>query len=97
MFKISQIDLDFIKHYLRIEEEFEEDDNELEIFLYIAKEYLKEICSLTEDEFFIADTLAPALLILVSEMYEQRSSTIPSNSKANPILQRYINTHRKFF
>ena len=39
MFRIKDIDLDFIKHYLRIEEEFEEDDNELEIFLYIAKEY----------------------------------------------------------
>lgn len=97
MFSIKDIDLDFIKHYLRIEEEFEEDDNELEVFLYIAKEYLKEICTLSEDEYLKANTLAPALLILVSEMYEQRSSTIPSNSKANPILQRYINTHRKFF
>ncbi len=97
MFSIKDIDLDFIKHYLRIEEEFEEDDNELEVFLYIAKEYLKEICTLSEDKYLKANTLAPALLILVSEMYEQRSSTIPSNSKANPILQRYINTHRKFF
>lgn len=96
MFSVKDIDLDFIKHYLRIEEEFEEDDNELEVFLYIAKEYLKEVCSLTEEEYLKAHTLVPALLILVSEMYEQRSSTIPSNSKANSILQRYINTHRSF-
>lgn len=97
MFSIKDIDLVFIKHYLRIEEEFEEDDNELEVFLYIAKEYLKEICGLTEEQYLNADTLSPALLILVSEMYEQRSCIIPSNSKVNPILQRYINTHRKFF
>lgn len=97
MFRIKEINLDFIKHYLRIEEEFTEDDNELQVFLYIAKDYLMQVCGITEEEYLQANTLAPALLILVSEMYEQRSSTIPSNSKANPILQRYINTHRKFF
>ena len=96
MFKIKDIDLDFIKHYLRIEEEFEEDDNELEIFLYIAKEYLKEICGLTEEQYLQANTLVPALLILVSEMYEYRSALVASNTKANYLIQRYINTHRKF-
>ena len=38
MFSIKDIDLVFIKHYLRIEEEFEEDDNELEELI----EYLKD-------------------------------------------------------
>ncbi|SCH68017.1 Phage gp6-like head-tail connector protein [uncultured Clostridium sp.] len=97
MFRMREINLDFIKHYLRIEEEFTEDDNELEVFLHIAKDYLMQVCGITEEEYLQANTLAPALLILVSEMYEQRSSIVPSNSKANPILQRYINTHRKFF
>ena len=98
MFSIKEVnELDFVKHYLRIEEEFEEDDEEIEIFIYVAKENLMKVCGITEEEFLQANTLAPALLILVSEMYESRSASIPSNSKANPILQRYINTHRKFF
>ena len=69
MFSIKEVnELDFVKHYLRIEEEFEEDDEEIEIFIYVAKEYLMKVCGITEEEFLQANTLAPALLILVSEM-----------------------------
>lgn len=96
MFKINQIDLDFMKHYLRIEQEFLEDDNELEVFMMVAKEYLKQVCGLSEDEYLQANTLVPALLILVSEMYEYRSAMVQTNTKANPLIQRYINTSRKF-
>lgn len=96
MFKINQIDLDFMKHYLRIEQEFLEDDNELEVFMMVAKEYLKQVCGLSEEEYLQANTLVPALLILVSEMYEYRSAMVQTNTKANPLIQRYINTSRKF-
>ena len=95
MFTIKDINLEFIKHYLRIEEEFEDDDNEIEMFMYVAKEYLMQVCSLSEEEYLQANTLVPALLILVSEMYEYRSAIVPSNTKANYLIQRYINTYRK--
>ena len=95
MFTIKDINLEFIKHYLRIEEEFEEDDNEIEMFMYVAKEYLMKVCSLSEEEYLQANTLVPALLILVSEMYEYRSALVSSNTKANYLIQRYINTYRK--
>ena len=39
MFSIKDIDLVFIKHYLRIEEEFEEDDN----MYYCLKEYYENL------------------------------------------------------
>ena len=96
MFSIKDIDLQFVKNYLRIELEFEEDDNEIEIFMMVAKEYLKQVCGLTEEEYLQANTLIPAYLILVSEMFEFRSSLVPSNTKANLLIQRYINTKRKF-
>lgn len=94
---MQNIDLDFIKNYLRIEQEFKDDDLEIEIFMQVAKDYLIKVCGLTEDEFLDASTLIPAFLILVSEMYEYRSALVPSNTKANPLIQRYINTSRKFF
>ena len=97
MYSIKDIDLDFMKNYLRVELEFEDDDNEIEIFMYVAKEYLKQVCGLSEDEYLQANTLVPAYLILVSEMYEYRSAMVQSNTKANPLIQRYINTSRKFF
>lgn len=96
MLSIKDINLEFIKHYLRIENDFIEDDNEIEMFMYVAKEYLMQVCSLSEEEYLQANTLVPALLILVSEMFEYRSALVPSNTKANMILQRYMNTHRKF-
>lgn len=96
MLSIKDIDLEFMKHYLRIEDDFIEDDNEIEMFMYVAKNYLMQVCSLSEEEYLQANTLVPALLILVSEMYEYRSALVQSNTKANYLVQRYINTHRKF-
>lgn len=97
MYSIKDIDLDFMKNYLRIELEFTDDDIELQIFMQVAKDYLQKVCGLTEDEFLDANTLIPAYLILVSEMYEYRSAMVQTNTKANPLIQRYINTRRKFF
>lgn len=93
---MQSIDLDFIKNYLRIEQEFKDDDLEIEIFMQVAKDYLIKVCGLTEDEFLDANTLIPAYLILVAEMYEYRSAMVQTNTKANPLIQRYINTSRKF-
>ena len=96
MLSIADIDLKYVKHYLRIEDEFEDDDNEILMFIQIAIEHLKNVCGLNDVEFDEANTLIPALLILISEMYEYRSAQINSNSKANPIIERYINANRKF-
>ena len=94
---MQNIDLDFIKNYLRIEQEFKDDDLEIEIFMQVAKDYLQKVCGLTEDEFLDANTLIPAYFILGSEMYEYRSAMVQTNTKANPLIQRYINSSRKFF
>ena len=94
---MQNIDLDFIKNYLRIEQEFKDDDLEIEIFMQVAKDYLQKVCGLTEDEFLDANTLIPAYLILVAEMYEYRSAMVQTNTKANPLIQIYINSSRKFF
>ncbi|RDY29757.1 phage gp6-like head-tail connector protein [Romboutsia weinsteinii] len=96
MYSIKDIDLDFMKNYLRIELEFTDDDIEIEMFMMVAKEYLMQVCGLTEQEYLQAKTLVPALLILVSEMYEYRSAMVQTNTKANPLIQRYINSSRKF-
>lgn len=93
---MKNINLEFIKNYLRIEQEFEDDDLEIEIFMQVAKDYLIKVCGLTEDEFLDANTLIPAYLILVAEMYEYRSAMVQTNTKANPLIQRYINSNRKF-
>lgn len=97
MYNIKDIDLEFIKNYLRIEQDFTDDDEELETFMMVAKEYLKQVCGLTEDEFLNVNTLIPAYLILISEQYEYRSAMVQTNTKANPLIQRYINSSRKFF
>lgn len=94
---MQDIDISFVKNFLRIEEDFTEDDIELEIFMQVAKDYIINVCGLTEEEFLGANTLIPAYLILVSELYEYRSAMVQTNTKANPLIQRYINSSRKFF
>lgn len=96
MNSINDINLDFIKNYLRIESEFTDDDNEIIMFWQVAEQYLKTVCDLTDEEYSQANTLVPALLLLISEMYLERSAVISSNTKANPLIDRYINTKRKF-
>lgn len=93
---ISDIDLNFLKNYLRIDSDFKDDDEEITLFWEIAYQYLKEVTGLSDEEYNKADTLIPALLILVSEMYFNRSAEIESNTKANPIINRYLTIHRKF-
>ncbi|WP_107602642.1 head-tail connector protein [Clostridioides difficile] len=93
---MQNIDLEFVKNYLRIEQDFADDDMEIEIFMQVAKDYIINICGITEDEFLNSNRLIPAYLILVSEMYEYRSAMVQSNTKANPLIQRYINSSRKF-
>ena len=43
---MQSIDLDFIKNYLRIEQEFKDDDLEIEIFMQVAKDYLIKVYQL---------------------------------------------------
>lgn len=92
----ADIDLDFVKNYLRVESDFKDDDKEIEIFMAVAKDFILHVTDLTEEEFAKANTLVPAYLILISELYTSRSATVPSNTKANLILHRYLDTKRKF-
>ena len=46
----SEIDINFVKKYLRIEEDWTEDDMELQMYLEVAKQQMRDWTGLTDDE-----------------------------------------------
>ena len=46
----SEIDINFVKRYLRIEEDWTEDDMELQMYLEVAKQQMRDWTGLTDDE-----------------------------------------------
>ncbi|EOU1737397.1 head-tail connector protein [Clostridium perfringens] len=90
MVDLNLIDLEYIKNYLRIEQDFKDDDIELETYMIVAKSYLMKKCGLTEVEFGSSQTLLIPYLMLVAEFYTNKSITVTTNSKINPILDRFL-------
>ncbi|MDZ4993302.1 hypothetical protein GNF80_10035 [Clostridium perfringens] len=90
MIDLNKIDLEYVKQYLRVESDFNEDDIEIETYMFVAKEYLMKRCGLTVEEFGQTQTLLIPYLMLISEFYNNKSVTITTNSKVNPILDRFI-------
>lgn len=88
--KIKDLSLNFVKSYMRIEDDFTEDDAELTLYMSVAKAYLIKRCSMTEDEFNESSILVIPFLMLVAEFYTNKNVTISTNSKVNSILDRFI-------
>ena len=67
----SEIDVNFVKKYLRIEEDWTEDDLELEMYLEIAKQQMRDWTGLTDDELDKINHIANiAVMKLVSNFYQ---------------------------
>lgn len=80
--KFSDIDLAFVKHYLRIEPEIVEDDNELQFFMVISQNFVTEHTRMTAQEIDDSASAFANIIFLkmVSDLYDNRSATTSSQS-----------------
>ncbi|ALG48569.1 hypothetical protein FORC3_1192 [Clostridium perfringens] len=92
---LENLTFEEIKHYLRVEPDFVDDDVEISMYMVLAKDYLMKRCGLTEEEFLQSSTLTIPYLMLVAEFYNNKNVTITTNSKINPILDRFITISTK--
>ena len=46
----SKVDVEFMKSYLRIDEDFSDDDNEIQVFLDVSRAWIMEHTEKTEEE-----------------------------------------------
>ena len=72
---LNDIDLVFLKQYLRIEEDFTEDDVELQLYLHTAIEYLLKYTGLNYDTLNESVGSVICCLMLVAHFYENKTIT----------------------
>lgn len=84
----SEIDLSFIKKYLRIEEDWTEDDVELELYLEVAKQQMREWTGLDDDGLDEINHIANiAVLKLVSNFYQVKSTTVDAQTREDAVFK----------
>jgi hypothetical protein len=72
--KFSNIDLAFVKNFLRIESDFTEDDIELQLLIDAARSFISENTQMPAEELDNAKQVNILFLKTVSDLYHNRSS-----------------------
>lgn len=93
--KFTDIDLDFVKHYLRVEPDYTDDDIEIQLFIDTAKGLTMEYSEMTEDELNNVRTANLVYLRMISELYHNRSVT-GDNTKIDPVFEMALRNIRKY-
>lgn len=89
--RFSDISIVNVKEHLRVDENFE--DLLIDSYISAAKKYILSYTGLTEEEAEEKEDLSFALLALVGEFYENRTNTVNTNIKANPIVESILSMH----
>ena len=82
--------IDDLKEYLNVS--FNADDKLLNLILKASKNYVKSYTGLIESDLDNNNSFDIAILILGSEMYENRSFTV-QNDKVNKVIQSILDMH----
>lgn len=93
--KFSDIDLAFVKQYLRIEEDFTEDDIEIQLFIDVAKNFVNEQTGLGPAELDVVQSANILYLKLISDLYHNRGATTDKTS-VDPIFNIMFKNMRKY-
>ncbi len=93
--KISEISLDDILKQVRIEKDYMEDGDEayLNALLAAAIEYVKSYTGLDDDEIDEHEDLTIAVLVLISDMYDNRMMEV-DYSNVNQTVETILGFHR---
>lgn len=90
--KFSDIDLAFVKQYLRVD--FDEDDIELQLFIEAAKDVVLDNSQMTIDELDSAKRANVIYLKLINDFYSNRGAT--SADKLDPIYEMLFKNLRNY-
>lgn len=90
--KISEVDLRYVKKYLRIEEEETDEDNILTGIMSAALDYIKTYTALTAEQIDEHEDLTIAYLILCEDMFDNRSVSV-KNSAVNRTVSTILSMH----
>lgn len=91
--KLSEIDVPFVKEYLR--QDGDEDDKLIEVILEGAKDYIVKYTGQSLEQLDDSEDLTIAVLVLVAELYDNRTISVNErinlriNSMLESLLGRY--------
>jgi uncharacterized phage protein (predicted DNA packaging) len=88
--KISEVTIQNIKDYLRLEDDTE--DTLISTILVAIKAYIKSYTGLTIEFMDTKEDLTIVLMILANEMYENRQYTVEKD-KVNKVVQSILDMH----
>ena len=88
----SQIDLAFLKNYLRIDHDL--DDVELSLYLSASKSYIQNYTGYDEFDMDEHIEFSIPILMLCSHFYENKSIVV-SKSTSDTIFASILNMHRR--
>ncbi|MCX7903276.1 MAG: head-tail connector protein [Caloramator sp.] len=88
--KISDVSIEDIKQYANIYHN--EDDNLISSIITAAKSYIRNYTGLTDEQMDQKEDLTIALMVLCSEMYDNRAFTV-EDSKVNSVIKSILDMH----
>ena len=88
--KISEITVEEVKNYLHVYHD--EDDGLISAILIAAKAFVKNYTGISPEKLDISEDLSMAVLILSSELYDNRVYTVENNA-VNPVIQALLDMH----
>lgn len=90
--KISEVTIHDLKEYANEESNDSEVDKNFNTILVGVTAYIKGYTGLTTEQIDTKEDLTLALLVIASEMYDNRQFTV-ENDKVNPIIKSILNMH----
>lgn len=79
---IDTITLEFVKQFLRIDHDF--DDVEIQVAMVTAKSYVKKY---VDEEYIQEPELIHPMLMIISDLYERKTTIINSNESYNHLFK----------
>ncbi len=88
--KISEVTLAIVKDYCRVSDD--ESNTVLDAILTASKSYIKGYTGLTDEQLEAHEDITIALLVLCSDMYDNRQTTV-QNANENKVVSTILGMH----
>lgn len=92
---LNDINVELIKQYLRIDEDFNDDDVELQLYLNASLEYLYKYTNLEFEELNNSSNAVICTLMLIAHFYENKS-IIATQQKLDLIFKSLMDIDRRW-
>ena len=92
----SKVDVEFMKSYLRIDEDFSDDDNEIQVFLDVSRAWIMEHAEMTEEELDKINFATILLLRFTADFYNDRTARYSNKFSIDPVTDMLLTKIRSY-